>query len=251
MPLCTQRLGVMHAGGIKVVVVPGWGATLTSLMEYAATAHALGMSVMWELSNPGWWREPPTSTDMARYFPAFATGCGCTENGPVLSYMIGWLGALSGTYGYYAADDSMLSAGDRAGVAAYVSQIKQRDPSHTVLIGSFGLGQSQKYEGIADMIGDEIYPVTTTSLLPKRTAERGTRSRRQQAGRSRPQPPLTSSPHSSSRRSRGATTSTTAPPSAPALRAKATWPATPHCNTRAQARSWSCATRSSCTRTRS
>lgn len=187
MPLCTQRLTVMRAGGIKVVVVPGWGASLTSLAEYAAAARALGMSVMWELSNPGWWQEPPTSTDMAGYFPAFATGCGCNQNGPLLSYMIGWLGALPGTYGYYAADDSMLSPGDRAGVAAYVSQIKQSDPWHTVLIGSFGLGQSQEYEGIADMIGTEIYPVTTTSLLPV-SAHRGawssvaqTASRAQQA----------------------------------------------------------------------
>ena len=166
MPLCAQRLSVMHAGGIKVVVVPGWGASLPSLMEYAATAHALGVSVMWELSDPGWWREPPTGTDMAGYFPAFAAGCDCGQNGPLLAYLIGWLGTLPGTYGYYAADDSMLSAGDRAGVAAYVSEIKQADPSHTVLIGSFGPGQSQEYEGIADMIGTEIYPVTTTSLLP-------------------------------------------------------------------------------------
>ena len=166
MALCTQRLGAMRAGGMRVVVVPAWGATLPSLTQYAATAHALGMSVMWELSNPGWWREPATSTDMAGYFPAFATACGCNQNGPVLAYMIGWLGALPGTYGYYAADDSMLTAGDRAGVVAYVSQIKQRDPWHTVLIGSFGVAQSQEYEGIADLIGDEIYPVTTTSLLP-------------------------------------------------------------------------------------
>jgi hypothetical protein len=187
MPLCTQRLATMHAGGIEVVVVPGWGASLTSLMQYAATAHALGMSVMWELSNPGWWQEPSTSTEMAGYFPAFAAGCGCNQNGPLLSYLIGWLGGLPGTYGYYAADDSMLSAGDRPGVAAYVSQIKQRDPSHTVLIGSFGLGESQEYEGIADMIGTEIYPVTTTSLVPL-NAHRGawdsvgqTASRAQQA----------------------------------------------------------------------
>jgi hypothetical protein len=183
MALCTQRLAVMHAGGIKVVVIPGWGASLPSLMGYAATAHALGMSVMWELSNPGWWREPPTSTDMAGYFPSFATACDCDQNGPLLAYLIGWLGALPGTYGYYAADDSMLSSGDRAGVAAYVSQIKQRDPRHAVLIGSFGLGQSQEYEGIADMIGTEIYPVTTTSLLPVNAHQKAWNSVAQTASR--------------------------------------------------------------------
>ena len=187
MPRCAQRLSVMHAGGIKVVVVPGWGATLASLKQYAATAHALGMSVMWELSNPGWWQQPPTSTGMAGYFPSFATGCGCNQNEPLLSYLVGWLGALPGTYGYYAADDSVLSPADRPGVVAYVSRIKELDPRHTVLIGSFGMGQSEEYEGIADMIGTEIYPVTTTSLVPV-SAHRGawssvaqTASRAQQA----------------------------------------------------------------------
>jgi hypothetical protein len=166
MALCTQRLAVMHAGGMQVVVANAWSGSLSSLAQYAASARALGMSVMWELSNPGWWQEPATSTDMAGYFPGFAAACGCNQNGPLLAYLVGWLGALPGTYGYYAADDSMLSAGDRAGVAAYVSQIKQRDPWHTVLIGSFGLGQAQQYETIADLVGDEIYPVTTDSLLP-------------------------------------------------------------------------------------
>jgi len=166
MALCTQRLAVMHAGGLRVVVVPAWGASLPSLAAYAGAAHGLGMSVMWELSNPGWWRDPATSTDLAGAFGAFATACGCNQNGPLLAYLVGWLGALPGTYGYYAADDSMLSAGDRAGVGAYVSQIKRQDPWHTVLIGSFGLGQAQQYEGIADLIGDEMYPITTTSLMP-------------------------------------------------------------------------------------
>jgi len=166
MPLCKQRLVAMRAGGIRVVVMSAWSGSLSSLAAYAATANALGMSVMWELSNPGWWQESPTSTDMAGYFPAFAAGCGCDQDGPLLAYLIGRLGALPGTYGYYAADDSILSPGDRARVAAYVSQIKQRDPLHTVLIGSFGLGQAQQYEGIADLIGDEIYPVKSTSLLP-------------------------------------------------------------------------------------
>ena len=59
-----------------------------------------------------------------------------------------------------------FSADDQAGVEAYVSQIKRRDPRRRVLIGSFGLGQAQAYEGIADLVGDEIYPVTNHALLP-------------------------------------------------------------------------------------
>jgi hypothetical protein len=166
MPLCTQRLAVMHSGGIQVVLIPAWYGSLPSLAEYAAAAHSLGMSVMWELDNPDWWRDPVTSTSLAGYFPGLASACGCNQNGDLLAYLVSSLRALPGTYGYYAADDSQLAPGDQAGVAAYVSQIKRSDPEHTVLIASFGLGQAQQYENIADLVGDEMYPVKTSSLLP-------------------------------------------------------------------------------------
>ena len=53
------------------------------------------------------------------------------------------------------------------GVAAYIfSQIKQSDPAHTVMIGAYGLAQANQYADIADMVGNEIYPVTTNPLLP-------------------------------------------------------------------------------------
>jgi hypothetical protein len=169
MALCAQRLSVMHAGGLQVVLVPAWGASLPSLTSYAAAARALGMSVIWELSNPGWWEEAPTSTDMAGYFPSFAAPCGCSQNGALLSYLTRWLGALPGTYGYYAADDSMLSPGDRDGMSAYVAAIKRNDPRHTVLISSFSQSQAQAYEGIADLTAQELYPIKTRSLLPVST----------------------------------------------------------------------------------
>ena len=51
-------------------------------------------------------------------------------------------------------------------MAAYVSQIKQSDPAHTVMIGAYGLAQANQYADIADMVGNEIYPVTTNPLLP-------------------------------------------------------------------------------------
>ncbi len=121
---------------------------------------------MWELSNPTWWRDPGTSTGAAGPFSAFAAGCGCDQNGPLLAYMIHWLGGLPGTYGYYAADDSMLAPTDQAGVASYVSQIKQQDDAHTVMIGSYGQQQAAAYQGIADVVGAEMYPVNTTSLMP-------------------------------------------------------------------------------------
>jgi hypothetical protein len=166
MQTCVQRLQVMHQGGMQVVVISASSGSLDSLASYAAAAQSLGMSVMWELSDPNWWQDPSSSTSAAGDFPAFAAGCGCTQNGPLLAYTIHWLGQLPGTYGYYAADDSMLSPGDQGGVAQYVAQIKQEDPAHTVMIGAADESQAGTYQRIADVIGTEIYPVTTDPLMP-------------------------------------------------------------------------------------
>ncbi len=166
MSTCVARLAVMSKGGVNVVVIPAGSGSLSSLATYAAAAHWLGMSVMWETSNPGWWQEPGSSTDMSGSFGAFSAACGCDQNSQVLAYMIHWLGSLPATYGYYAADDSMLAPGDGPGVASYVAQIKQQDPVHTVLIGSSGESMTNTYERSADMVGAEIYPVANYSLLP-------------------------------------------------------------------------------------
>lgn len=168
MPVCAHRLRVMRAGGMRVVLISAGSGSLPALARYAATAHRLGMSVMWELSNPGWWQEPSTSTAMAGYFPSFATACGCKQTSPLLAYLTRWLGGLPGTYGYYAADDSMLPRHDRAAVASYVHEIKHNDHRHTVLISSFSQSQATQYEGLADETAQEIYPVKTRSLLPVR-----------------------------------------------------------------------------------
>ncbi|MGI8863633.1 MAG: hypothetical protein ACR2JH_04410 [Solirubrobacteraceae bacterium] len=166
MQTCVQRLGVMHQGGIKVVVIPANETSLNALAAYAAAAHSVGMSVMWAIGDQGWWQSSTTSTTESGRYSAFVSACGCSQNGPLISYIAHWLGALPGTYGYYAADDSMLSSGDRAGVAAYVARIKQQDPNHTLMISSANEGQGADYQRIADVVGQEIYPVTNSSLLP-------------------------------------------------------------------------------------
>jgi hypothetical protein len=103
---------------------------------------------------------------MSGYYGDFASLCGCDENGPLLAYLARWLGRLPGTYGYYAADDTMLAPGDQAGMASYVAAIKQADPLHTVMIGSADEDQTATYVRMADVIGTEIYPFTTDSLMP-------------------------------------------------------------------------------------
>ena len=163
---CTQRLDVMHGAGIQVVVIPASGVSLNGLAQYAAAAHDLGMSVMWELSNPDWWQQPATSTQASGGFSAFASACGCSDNASLLPFIVHWLGQLPGTYGYYAADDSMIGANDQAGVTSYVAQIKRADPAHLVLLGAANTAQRHQYQSVVDLAAQEFYPESTSSLLP-------------------------------------------------------------------------------------
>src|SRR5947209_4294262 len=102
MSTCVQRLQLMHQGGLQVVVISAASGSPSSLESYAATAQSLGMSVMWELSDPRWWAEPATSTSTSGTYGGFAALCGCQQNGQILGYLIHWLGQLPATYGYYA-----------------------------------------------------------------------------------------------------------------------------------------------------
>src|SRR5437588_1140145 len=69
MATCQQRLQVMHAGGVQVVLISASSGSLDSLSSYAATANSLGMGVMWEISNPDWWQQPGDATGMRADYP--------------------------------------------------------------------------------------------------------------------------------------------------------------------------------------
>src|SRR5258706_38458 len=155
MSRCARRRRARPPAARVVAVAVIAGTLVAGLARYAQAAQGLGMAVMWELSNPVWWREPPSSTGAAASFSSFAAACGCQSNQDVLAFLINWLAGQPATYGYYAADDSMLEPGDQAGVSAYVAQIKQHDAPHPVMIGAFQPTQRQQYVGIADLIGQE------------------------------------------------------------------------------------------------
>jgi hypothetical protein len=59
----------------------------------------------------------------------------------------------------------MISPGQGSELAAYSRTIKAADPTDTVMIGS-DPRQGQSNEGAADMLGNEIYPVTSDDLSP-------------------------------------------------------------------------------------
>jgi hypothetical protein len=165
---CSSRLAAMKAGGVQVVVISAMGSSLTALSRYASAAHELGISIMWEIGDSNWWLQPPTSNQIGADLPQFAAACGCSQNHPLLAYVVDWLRALPGTYGYYAADDSALRPGDEASLASYVARIRQLDPKHPAMIGAYSWQNRDSHESVAGLIGQEILPVTTDPVLPTR-----------------------------------------------------------------------------------
>ncbi len=162
---CEQDLLQMHQAGFQVAVTSAQWASLDTLSTYASYAQSIGMSVMWELNDPGFWGGAWIGSSAAGDWPGFSSACGCTDTAQVLGYMIHWLSALPSTYGYYAADDWTLTRSQVGGLTQYVNEIKAADPTHLVMVGSTQ-GDGTTYYASGATMGNEIYPETTQSLMP-------------------------------------------------------------------------------------
>jgi hypothetical protein len=167
LSVCEQRLRVMHAGGIKVVVtsLEQPGASLDSISAYARYANSLGISVMWELGDAGFWGGTPNDGSVAAGLPEFSSACGCSDPTALLSYTVRWLAALPNTYGFYAADDSNVTPSEIPALTAYVRTIRSADPGHMVMIGA-SASQGTKFAPTGATLGDELYPVFDSQVMP-------------------------------------------------------------------------------------
>jgi hypothetical protein len=165
MTSCVQDLGIMHSAGLQVVVQSIWGQTPADVSTFAADAQSAGMAVMWALNDPGFWGGQWTGSSASNDFPSWAGACECTNPGQILSYIVSSLAALPTTYGYYAADDEVISPGERDSLTQYVNEIKALDPSAMVMIGS-AVSQGTTYASTGATLGNEIYPETTGNLMP-------------------------------------------------------------------------------------
>jgi hypothetical protein len=162
---CEQDLAQVHAAGMQVAVASMQGDTLAELAAYAAYAQSVGVSLMWQINDPGFWGGTWVGASAAADWSQFSAACGCSSTSQVLQYMIQWLAALPATYGYYAADDSTLTPEQLQGLTQYVSAIRAADPNHMIMVGS-SEGQGTTYYPSGATIGNEIYPETTSSLMP-------------------------------------------------------------------------------------
>lgn len=161
---CEQNLQTMHAAGFEVNVEPVW-STLANLSALSAYAQSIGMSIMWQINDPGFWGGQWAGSSAPNDFPQFAAACGCTASDQVLDYMIKWLAAQPGTYGYYAADDELLTPSEKGALTQYVSEIRSDDPNHMIMVGA-NASQGTEFASTGATLGNEIYPVTTNSLMP-------------------------------------------------------------------------------------
>lgn len=165
MSTCEQDLLQMQQAGLRVVVMSAQWDTTGEISTYAAYAQSIGMSVMWELNDPGFWGGAWIGASAAGDWSSFSTACGCAATTQVLNYIIQFLSQLPATYGYYAADDWTLTPAQKGGLTQYVDEIKAADPSHMVMVGS-AQGDGTTYYSTGATIGNEIYPETTQSLMP-------------------------------------------------------------------------------------
>ncbi|HEX3801310.1 MAG TPA: hypothetical protein VHV75_00575 [Solirubrobacteraceae bacterium] len=162
---CEQDLQKMHQAGLQVAVVGMQWYSQSQLSAYTNYAQGLGMSVMWEINDPGFWGGQWNGSSASNDFPQFSAACGCTDAKQVLNYMVQWLGALPATYGFYAADDELLTPGERGGLTQYVDEIKADAPGQMVMVGS-SQSQGTTYASTGATIGNQIYPETTDALMP-------------------------------------------------------------------------------------
>jgi hypothetical protein len=167
LPLCEQRLQVMHEGGAQVVVMPIGDASRQNIVAYSQAAFHSHMKVMWDIANQDSWANALTTTPPSGDLAQFETLCGCSTMQQLMTYTIHWLDTLPTTYGYYAADDSMLpaSAASQPNFIAYSALLKSLAGGRQVMI-SANAEQGESYQPYATTLGVEIYPVFNQKVMP-------------------------------------------------------------------------------------
>ena len=158
---CLDRLKRMAESGFRLVVNYDqlWG-TAEQEIAYAETAHALGMKVIWGMSDPALWN----GSSLLRYYPDLSATCRCSGNTAFIQYVVNLVKGLPATWGYYIGNE--VKVGDHALFKPYADLIKQTDPSHPRLFvsgeDSTTLGSNlAPFTDTADVLGSDVYPVGT------------------------------------------------------------------------------------------
>ena len=164
-PLCLDRLAQMARAGFTLVInYDQLYGNADQQLAYANRAHALGMQVIWGLSDPAFWN----GTDLLNYYRALAATCGCSDNEGFIRYVVSLAKSLPATWGYYVGDE--VRSGDHARMKAFADLIKRLDPLHPRLYiageDSSTMGTNlEPFVDTAEFIGGDIYPVGTSEPI--------------------------------------------------------------------------------------
>jgi hypothetical protein len=127
---------------------------------YADKAAALGIKIIWGMSNPVFWN----GTDLRQTFGALAATCACSDNAGFITYLVKLVKTFPATWGYYVGDE--VKPGDLEKMKAFAGLVKQTDPSHPRLfisaedIATLGSNLTP-FEDTAEVLGADNYPVST------------------------------------------------------------------------------------------
>jgi hypothetical protein len=159
---CANELKQMAAGGFTVVL--NYDSNLGSasdLLAFADAADALGMKVIWALSDPIFW----TGDALGKYSQLAAT-CGCSSNIGLARYIVSVVKNHPATWGYYVGDE--LTSSVHSQWLTYSDAISAADSSHPRLIIQLNEAQgavspyTAQFADGAEVIGQDYYPIGQT-----------------------------------------------------------------------------------------
>jgi hypothetical protein len=131
----------------------------TNLVAYINYAASIGLKVIVDLSNVAIWK----TASIASTFPELYASSGNlgTESG-FTTYVVGLVSGLSGTWGYYVADEPV--AADHTAVHTHAATIHAADSTHPRLIvlgSAAGAGNADlaTFSDSCDVLAQDYYPI--------------------------------------------------------------------------------------------
>ncbi len=166
---CLERLQQIAQGGFQLVLNYNqlYGSEAQQ-RAYAARAQALGIKIIWALSDPAFWN----GTDLRAQYGALAQTCACSDNAGFISYVVKLAKGFPATWGYYVGDE--VKPENLEQMKAFADIVHQADASHPRLYISSEdkttLGANlAPFGDTAEVLGGDNYPVSTwpiTTLGP-------------------------------------------------------------------------------------
>jgi hypothetical protein len=165
--VCLDRLKTMAAAGFTIVLNYSQNSgTAAQEITYLNTAHALGMKVIWAMSNHAFWN----GGSLRATYPELAKSCGCTDNAGFIRYVVNLVKGNPGLWGYYVGDELFPSV--HAQWLSFTNLVHTTDPNHPRLFvggiygGMYGDPDLPAFADGSEVLGLDYYPIGDDGLVP-------------------------------------------------------------------------------------